>query len=533
MSVVLTASITLHKTPMNHIQKFVAQLQNRVAIMLVLNSIAIITGYYLIAYYVGPKAFGEKEAVATLIILVFIAFLSIIVISWVGSKYLAKPMQFVWQAILHIAPDTANVAGPDLNKIRFGRELVTVLVSHVYQMASVVDTVEKTAGAQKRDLKTDFVANSIPLPLAVLDKDTNIIFANEAMLQSIGRTEADTTGQNVYMVLDMLFTTEDTFDNWLEQARATKITSTKTWERVRIPLPDETTNHYFDLVAYYNKNNPDGFEIMIALFDRTQQYAQDEQAMSFVALAVHELRTPLTLLRGYIDVFEEELDGKMDDEMQGFMRKMKASAQQLAAFTSNVLNVARFENNQLVLKLHEEEWAPLLTSAVKDMELRAKVRGIKLTLKIEDNLPTVGADAVSVHEVVNNLIDNAIKYSGQGKEIIIRSHRTNDGNVETLVQDFGVGIPESAVGHLFKKFYRDYHNRSHVGGTGMGLFLSKAIVDAHGGNIWVRSKEGQGTTFGFTLLPYSEVADETKKGDNTDITRTAHGWIKNHSMYRR
>jgi signal transduction histidine kinase len=89
------------------------------------------------------------------------------------------------------------------------------------------------------------------------------------------------------------------------------------------------------------------------------------------------------------------------------------------------------------------------------------------------------------------------------------------------------------MGNLFTKFYRDYHNREHVGGTGMGLFLSKAIVDAHGGNIWVRSREGQGTTFGFTLVPYTELADEQKKSDNADITRTAHGWIKNHSLYRR
>jgi signal transduction histidine kinase len=167
------------------------------------------------------------------------------------------------------------------------------------------------------------------------------------------------------------------------------------------------------------------------------------------------------------------------------------------------------------------------------MELRARVRGMKLTLKIDGSLPSVGADAVSIHEVVNNLLDNAIKYSKDGKEIIVHSHVNQDGSVETTVQDFGPGIPEAAMGNLFDKFYRDYHNRNNVGGTGMGLFLSKAIVTAHGGNIWVRSKEGQGTTFGFTLMPYSKVATENKKGDNADITRTAHGWIKNHSMYRR
>ncbi len=501
-----------------------------------LNSVTIIGGYWMVAHYVGPNLYFKNQQISTAIILVFIAFLSIIILAWVASKYLTKPVKVIWQAVLHISPETANFPAPDTKHLGYGQELVTALIGHVYQLASVADTVEKLAKNAKHDLKTDFVANSLPLPLVVLDKDANIVFANEALFKTVNREEADTIGQNVYMVLDLLFSSQDTFDTWLEKARADKVTSTRIWERVRLNLPDDKETRYFDLVAYYNKNNPEGFEIMLTLFDRTRQYSQDDQALSFVALAVHELRTPLTLLRGYIDVFEEELGGKLDGELADFMRKMKAAAQQLAAFTSNVLNVARFENDALVLKLHEEKIEPILDMAINNMALRAKVHGVKLTLNVEKNLPAVGADAVSISEVVNNLLDNAIKYStGDQKEVIVHTYATNDGLVETTVQDFGPGIPETAIGNLFTKFYRDYHNREHVGGTGMGLFLSKAIVDAHGGNIWVRSREGQGqgTTFGFTLVPYSKLADEQKKGDNADITRTAHGWIKNHSLYRR
>lgn len=520
---------------MDHLQKFVAQLQNRVAILLMLNSVTVIAGYWLIAHYVGPNLGFNNQAVATAIILVFIAFLSIIILSWVASKYLTKPIKLIWQAVLHISPETANYPAPDTSHIGYGQELVTSLVGHVYQMASVVDAVEKSAKNAKRDISAEFIGNSLPLPLMVLDKETNIIFANEPMLKAVGREKAETVGQNVYLVLDLLFSSQDTFDTWLESSKTSKITATKTWERVRLNLPNEKEARYYDLVAYYNKNNPDGFEIILTLFDRTTQYSQDDQALNFIALAVHELRTPLTLLRGYIDVFEEELGPKLDEEMTGFMRKMKAAAQQLAAFTSNILNVARFENDQLVLKLHEEKLEPLLKAAVNNMEDRARVRGIQIELKVDANLPTVGVDTVSISEVVNNLVDNAIKYSSDSptKKLIIHSYLTSDKQVETTVQDFGVGIPETAVGNLFNKFYRDYRNRNQVGGTGMGLYLSKAIVTAHGGNIWVRSKEGQGSTFGFTLQPYTEVADELKKGDNADVTRTAHGWIKNHSLYRR
>ncbi|HZM63807.1 MAG TPA: ATP-binding protein, partial [Candidatus Saccharimonadales bacterium] len=83
-----------------------------------------------------------------------------------------------------------------------------------------------------------------------------------------------------------------------------------------------------------------------------------------------------------------------------------------------------------------------------------------------------------------------------------------------------------------EKFYRSHRSKEQVGGTGLGLYLSKAIVEAHGGHIWVQSKEGQGSVFGFTVVPYAQLAETSKAGDNKDIVRGAHGWIKNHSLYR-
>ncbi len=257
--------------------------------------------------------------------------------------------------------------------------------------------------------------------------------------------------------------------------------------------------------------------------------------MSFVALAVHELRTPLTLLRGYIEVFEDELKGKVTPELEGFMSKMAVAAQQLSTFTNTILNVSRIENDQFVLKLNKEAWPAILHSTIDDLQLRAEVRGIKLELVVADNIPLIGVDHVSIYEVLSNLIDNAIKYSNGSNRIIIKTYPTHDGLVETTVQDFGVGIPEGGITHIFDKFYRNQRSRAQIGGTGLGLFLAKAVVEAHGGHIWVNSKAGEGSTFGFTLLPYDQIA-EAAKGGNTStpgIVRSAHGWIKNHSLYRR
>lgn len=512
---------------MDYLQRFVSQVRSRLFIALLVNNLLIFGDWWLLEHtlHVGLTQ--------VLIGMVVVSALSLTILPKLSAKMITEPTKLIWQAILHIAPDVANVPAPDLKKKSVGHELVIYLASHVYQLASVVDDVEKSNKNKHTDLASDFVANSLPLPLMVLDKNQNVLFANNAMCAYLERNPKDTIGQNVYSILDMSFNSSQTFDAWLQHAQANEAVANQTWERVRIDVGEYRTRHQFDLAAYYSKNNPDGFETMLVFFDHSKRYAEDDQALSFVSLAVHELRVPVTLLRGYVEALEEEMEGKMSPEMADFMRKMSAAAQTLSTFIKNMLNVARVESNQMVLKLHEERWLGIVQAAVNDLSLRAKLQGVEISSRVDDNLPTVGVDRVGIYEVLVNLIDNAIKYSPSGTTITIRSSLTKDGMIETTVEDQGAGIPAGIMPNLFEKFYRSHRSRSQVGGTGLGLYLSKALVEAHGGKIWVRSREGQGSTFGFTIQPYTKLADEQKTGDNKDITRGAHGWIKNHSLYSR
>lgn len=509
---------------MDHLERFVTQVKAQLFVMLLLNNVLV-----LAAWWVGQEVFA-LDPLLVLAAMGAVALLSLILIPLLSAKFITEPTRLIWQAILHISPDVANVPAPDLSKPVLGRELVTYLTSHIYQLASVVDSLE-TDSSQHADLTKNFVANSMPLPLMILDKNQTILFVNAAMCGYLEREAGDIIGQNVYSVLDMSFSSPQTFDAWLKEVRAGEVPASKSWERVRIDVGDYRHRKQFDLAAHYSHDNPEGFETMLIFFDHTERYGQDDQALSFVALAVHELRVPVTLLRGYIEALEEELEGKIDGEAADFMRKMSAAAQSLSVFINNMLNVARVENNQLVLKLREENWPDIVQTAVNDLSLRAKIQGVEVITQIDKGLPTVGVDRVSMYEVLVNLLDNAIKYSPKGQTVIIRSQLTPDGMVETIIEDHGPGIPASVVPNLFEKFYRSHRSRGQVGGTGLGLYLSKSIVEAHGGKIWVRSQEGQGSTFGFTILPYASLAEEQKTGDNKDIVRGVHGWIKNHSLY--
>ena len=449
-----------------------------------------------------------------------------------SSGYILEPLKMVWQAILHIAPDSSSVPAPNIDELRLGHDLVNTLVLQVYQFASQQDSKDLAASRHSM-LQAASIVSRFPLPLFVLNKEQLVTIASDSALTYCELESAKLFGKPVFDNLNLEFSDEYTLESWINDCQKNKVTDSYHWKQVRVRLKSGEDVHQCDVAAYYNRDNPTGTEFIITLFDHTAEYSQADQAFSFMAIAVHELRTPLTVLRGYVEVFQDELNDKLDDEMKDFMHKMKVAADQLTAFVNNILNVARVEENQLTLQLTEENWANILNQANLTMQLHAQVHQKVLEFQIAPNLPTVGVDPVTILEVINNLIDNAIKYSAKSRKIIIRAGLTKDGLVETTVEDQGVGIPEGVLPHLFEKFYRNHRTRGQIGGTGLGLFLSKAIVTAHGGHIWVKSKPGQGSTFGFTVLPYARLADEVKNSNNKDIVHQAHGWIKNHSLYRK
>jgi len=511
---------------MDYFQGLRTQIRTYLVFVILAENILLIGGIWYAVTHLGISlGYVALGAYAVSIIMTFI-------ITFAAADYSMQPLQAIWQAVVHLAPHEQRVSAPNINKLVVGRVLVSHLAAQVYQIASVAEQAGP-APEPAPELKANFVAGSLPLPLFVLDSSQTILFANRAACAYIGRPMEDIGGQDIRSVLRMSFTSEHTLDSWLQEVKQSSVTASNTWERVRLDVTDNQPTRLFDLAAYYNKGNSARYETLLVLFDHTKRYSQDDQAVSFMALSVHELRTPLALLRGYIEALEEETRGTLTPEVAGFMAKMSATAQQLSATVSTILNVARVDNEQLVLKLHEEDWGAVVKAAVDMMSLRAQVRGITLKLTVTGELPPVGVDRIGIQEVISNLIDNAIKYSGTSKDVSISAGLNGEGLIETTVRDYGVGIPVAVMPNLFTKFYRDHRNRAQIGGTGLGLYLCKAVVTAHGGNIWVKSKEGKGSSFSFTVLPYSKLAEAGKNGDTKEITRSAHGWIKNHSLYRR
>jgi signal transduction histidine kinase len=510
---------------MDHFRRLTSTIRNYLILMLSLQLLLIGGFFWLALALTDHLLLASAVGLAT-------GLISIVAVAWIATSFALKPLAAVWQAVLHVSSASTTAAAPNIEKLHTGRELVNTLVLQIYQFASQRDGTDLIEHRKELSQAANIVSH-MPLPLFVFNKEQLVTNASTAALEYCRVESSQLFGKPLFDSLKLEFTSDNTLEAWILECQQNKATDTASWDHVRVRLPDEGGIRQCDIVAHYNRDNASGTEFIVTLFDRTEKYTQEDNSLGFVALAVHELRTPLTVLRGYIEVFEDELSDKLDPELTDFMHKMKSSAQQLTTFVNNILNVARIDENQLALHLSEESWSDIVKSACTDMQLRASVHGINITYDITEGLPGVGVDRTSVTEVLYNLLDNAIKYSGSGKQIHVTCGLNKDGLVETSVRDQGVGIDASVLPNMFEKFYRNHRTKSQIGGSGLGLYLCKSIITAHGGNIWVSSKEGQGSTFTFTLLPFSQLTDEMKTGTNTDIVRNAHGWIKNHSMYRR
>lgn len=233
----------------------------------------------------------------------------------------------------------------------------------------------------------------------------------------------------------------------------------------------------------------------------------DKMKSDFIAIASHELRTPLSIIKGYADAFQFGELGEMTLFQMDKIKIMNARADQMTKIINDLLDVTRLEEGRLV----GEKWpAPvegLITNAVSEYKGRAARCGQDLCYSVEENLPPVSVDVWRVHQVMENLIGNAIKFTPEGGsiEVLARTAREPD-MVEIEVKDTGPGIPAREQEKLFTMFYQIESDSSRsAGGLGLGLVISKGIVEGHGGRIWVESETDRGSSFKFTL-PVSKEA---------------------------
>lgn len=433
-----------------------------------------------------------------------------------------EPLEIISRAIAHVAPETNDVTPPIINEPRLERSGLKQLVQTVYDLSasSATSAVLRPDSDISPDL-AEHILESLPAGIIALDTNGDILYHN-----TLAPVVTDDRGTPR---IELLFEGDATLDSWLAGCATDKVTDTHAWPRIANKIVGEEGRSIYDVTGHYQKGAP--VETVLLLLDRTSNYTPDEEDMDFIALAAHELRGPITVIRGYLDVLQGEIAGSLRPDQVQLLERLNVSAARLSGYVGNILNVSRYDRRHLKVHLHEDTLSAIYDTVADDMQLRASTQGRMLSVDIPNDLPTIAADRNSLSEVMMNLIDNAIKYSNEGGQVVV--HAAVDRDFVTVsVTDHGIGIPSGLVGSLFTKFYRSHRSRQSVQGTGLGLYISRGIIESHGGKIGLRTKEGEGSTFTFSVPVYSTVKDKLL-GDNTDIIKNSSGgWIKNHSMYR-
>ncbi len=272
-----------------------------------------------------------------------------------------------------------------------------------------------------------------------------------------------------------------------------------------------------------------GVQTIITIYDETKSRDLENMKIDFVSMAAHELRTPLAAIRGYLELISYKEKQSVTPDVQKYLLQAIKSTSELGSLINNLLDVTRIERGTLALNMGKVDLATNIVQSVEDAKFSAQDKQIQLNYNGPKTGYMVFADEIALHEVINNLISNAVKYTNKNGSVTITVSQQGQ-SYSISVQDTGMGIPKSAIGNLFTKFYR-VHGGLNSGstGTGLGLFIAKSIIERHNGTISVASQEGVGSTFTFTLpvltADASGAAPASDTSPETENTRRKRGWI--------
>ena len=343
----------------------------------------------------------------------------------------------------------------------------------------------------RRVTAAEGILEALPDPVLLLDRDRRVVRANTAARDLLG---VDPTGNDLAGFLRAPAV--------LDAARAV-LTDGQTREiSYRVEVPVE--RHFGVRIAPIAGASEDkGPRAVVRLVDLTAVKRAEEMRADFAANASHELKTPLSAIIGFI----ETLRGPARDDVKAqerFLAMMAAQAERMARLVNDLLALSSIELVEHAPPTMAVALAPITRSAAQALEMRATGRRMRIEVTVEDGLPPVSGDAEQLAQLVQNLLDNAIKYGAEGTEIALHLSLTNvpagmsgTGKAVALsVTDHGDGIPPEHIPRLTERFYRVDSARSReAGGTGLGLAIVKHILGRHRGYLKIDSAVGVGSTF--------------------------------------
>jgi signal transduction histidine kinase len=266
--------------------------------------------------------------------------------------------------------------------------------------------------------------------------------------------------------------------------------------------------HYFrPAAAPIMDNRQEVTGVILILKDVTEQLEHDELKRGVISTVSHQLRTPLTSIRMALHLLLEEKVGSLTPKQTELLIAAREDSDRLHRILENLLDISRIVSGKVAMEIHMAQPHKLVLEAVESFRSAARDRGVELLTDLPGDMADVWADTQQIGHIFANLLSNALRYTDSGGKVTV-SARTEEEQVQFSISDTGRGIPERYLPRIFDRFFR-VPGQETESGIGLGLAIVKEIVEAHGGAVSVESREGEGSTFRFTLPRADRIAKET------------------------
>lgn len=373
--------------------------------------------------------------------------------------------------------------------------------------------------------KSDVVINAIDDGVLAISKDGNIELINPSAQQIIGWDQGDALGLNWKSVLKLVTSDGKDVED-LENPIAQSLSKNQPTHNDKLFLL--TSSEKRILVSIVSSPvGTDGEGIIVVFRDITKEKAEEREQAEFISTASHEMRTPVASIEGYLGLALNPATAHIDEKARDFITKAHESAQHLGRLFQDLLDISKVEdgrmkNNPKIINVNEflKDIFDGLATKADEKQLNYIFMPDIIDEGKEKSLQPIfyaNIDPDHFREVVSNLIENAIKYTPSGEVVV--NITGNDKQISISVKDSGIGIPAEDIPHLFQKFYRvDNSDTREIGGTGLGLYLSRRLAEAMSGNLRVESKYKEGSTF-YLEIPRMSSSEAKQRLESAKIEK--------------
>jgi PAS domain S-box-containing protein/diguanylate cyclase (GGDEF)-like protein len=389
-------------------------------------------------------------------------------------------------------------------------------------LASLRDITEISKARKRVDLLANLVENASYVMIFIVSPDGQIIECNALARETFGFSRSELHAKN----FSAIFTFKP--DQAWERIADTVMRESQ-WRGELVAMRKDGKDFSIDMAASRSSDEEGGDKNVICFIrDVSKEKEIDRMKSEFISSASHEMRTPLTSIKNAVDLIIKGKAGDITDVQEKFLSMAQRNLDRFASLIDNLLDLSRIESGKIRLNYTEMDIGACIENVMNILRSAADDKSISLSTNIETDLPAMYADVSRIEEVIINLVNNAIKFTPDNGAVTVAVHeeKVSDmpevvkGYVGISVTDTGVGIPEEEIDHIFDKFYQVESSLSvyKKSGSGLGLAIAKYVVEAHGGKIRCKSKEGEGSTFSFILpvidqeqMFYQTVNDELSK----------------------